>query len=278
MIRRMDNAVTRSASAHAGTLLRDWRMARRLSQLDLALDVGVSARHLSCLETGKSQPSREMLTRLADALDVPLRERNAMFVAAGFAPVYRETALTTPEMAPVRQAIDFILRQQEPYPALVMNRRWDLLFVNDAAKRVFDCIKPGGPKHGNVLRQIFDPGDMRDVVGNWEEVARDLIRHLHDEVAAVPSDLQLRALLDEVLAYPNVPAQWRARELGAAPLPLLTTTLRGNACELKFFSTFSMFGATRDVTIDELRIESMFPVDAATAELCSRLAATSPKV
>jgi len=273
MIERMDIAVTRASNAHAGTLLRDWRMARRLSQLDLALNVGVSARHLSYLETGKSQPSRDMLTRLADALDVPLRERNTMFVVAGFAPVYRESALTTPEMAPVRQAIDFILRQQEPYPAFVMNRRWDVLLVNDAVKRVFDRVKPGGPKHGNLMRQVFDPSDMRAVVGNWEVVAGDLIRHLHNEVAAVPSDVQLRALLDEVLAYPGVPAQWRTRELGAAPLPLLTTTLCGNGYEFRFLSTISTFGTTRDVTIDELRVECMFPVDAATVQLCGELAA-----
>ena len=271
----MDTLANRATSGHAGTLLRDWRTARRLSQLDLALNVGVSARHLSYLETGKSQPSREMLTRLADALDLPLRERNAMFVVAGFAPLYRETALTTPEMAPVRQAIEHILKQQEPYPAIVMNRRWDILLVNDAANRVFGRIKPGGPKHANVMRQVFDPNDMRDVILNWEEVAGDMIRHLHNEVAAAPSDTKLRALLDEVLAYPGVPAKWRTRELGAAPLPLLTTMLQGNGLELRFFSTLTTFGTTRDVTIDELRIECMFPVDDATKRLCNGLAANA---
>lgn len=261
-----------SMSSHAGALLRDWRTARRLSQLELALDVGVSARHLSFLETGKSHPSREMLARLADALHMPLRERNAMFIAAGFAPLFRETALSTPEMAPVRRAIECILQHQEPYPAIVMNRHWDVLMLNEAAKRIFTLLKNGGPKHGNVMRQVFDPEDMRDVIVNWDEVAGDLIRHLHIEVAAAPSDAKLRALLDEVLAYPGVPAQWRTRELGATPLPLLTTTLKGEGREFAFFSTISTFGTSRDVTIDELRIECMFPADEATTRLCKSLA------
>src|SRR5688572_29057518 len=125
------DTMTSASRPHAGTLLRDWRIVRHRSQLELSVDVGISARHLSYVETGKSQPSRDMMMRLADALEIPLRERNAMFVAAGFAPIYRESPLTTPEMAPVRQAIDFILRHQEPYPAIVMNRHWDVLLLNE---------------------------------------------------------------------------------------------------------------------------------------------------
>lgn len=258
--------------AHVGALLREWRAARRLSQLDLALEVGASTRHLSCVETGKAQPSRDMVARLADALGVPLRERNALLIAAGYAPEYRETALTTPQMAPIRRAVEFILEHQEPYPAFVMNRHWDTLLTNQALTRVIGLVKGGAPLHSNIVRQVFDPNDMRPFFANWEEVAGELIRHLHDEVAAAPSDTKARALLAEVLAYPGVPAHWRRREPGATPLPLLTTVFRRDNLELHFFSTLTTFGTPRDVTLDELRIECMFPADEATAEQCRALA------
>ncbi len=258
-------------AVHAGALLREWRAARRLSQLDLALEVGVSARHLSYIETGKAQPSRDMIARLADTLDMPLRERNALLMAAGYAPKYPETALGTPELAQVRRAIELILEHQEPYPAFVLNRHWDMVQANRAAARVMGFLR-GGSAHANVMRQFFDPNDVRGVVVNWEEVAGDLIRHLHDEVAAAPSDAKARALLEEVLRYPGVPSQWRTRELGAAPPPLLTVVFRKDDRELRFFSTIATFGTPRDVTLDELRIECVFPADDATAELCRALA------
>jgi transcriptional regulator with XRE-family HTH domain len=262
-----------SLPTHVGLLLREWRAVRRLSQLDLALEAGVSARHLSCVETGKARPSRDMITRLADTLDVPLRERNALLVAAGYAPQYPETALGTPELARVRQAIEFILEQQEPYPAFVLNRHWDILMANRAALRVNGYVMRGrASAHTNMIRQIFDPDDLRVAVANWDEVAGDLIHHLHQEVAASPSDLVARALLDEVLGYPGVPARWRRRELGVAPRPLLTTVLHRDRQELRFFSTITTFGTPRDVTLDELHIECCFPGDDATAELCRAIA------
>ncbi len=259
---------------HVGGLLREWRAARRLSQFELALEARVSARHLSYVETGKAQPSHEMITRLADTLEIPLRERNALLVAAGYAPQYPETALGTPALAQIRRAIELTLEHHEPYPALVINRYWDLVLTNRAGPRLFTYLR-GGTKHANVLRQVFDPNDMRAALANWEEVAGDLIRHLHDEVAAVPSDAKARALLDEVLRYPGVPAQWRTRELGAAPPPLLTVAFRKGTEELRFFSTIATFGTPRDVTLDELRIECMFPADETTAERCRALARDS---
>lgn len=260
------------SAAHVGVLLREWRAARRMSQLDLALDAGVSARHLSCVETGKSQPSREMIARLADTLEMPLRERNALLMAAGYAPKYPETALATPAFSQIRHAIECILRQQEPYPAFLLNRHWDVLMANDAAARVGHFVLRGRPgKHTNMIRQMFDPDDLRPAVANWEEVAGTLIRHLHDEVAATPSDATARALLEEALAYPGVPARWRTRDLAAAPTPLLTTVLRRDAHELRFFSTITTFGTPRDVTLDELHIECCFPMDEATTALCQAL-------
>ena len=233
------------------------------------MEANVSPRHLSCVETGKAQPSREMIARLADALTMPLRERNALLIAAGYAPKYRETELTSPEMAPVRRAIDFILQHQEPYPAIVMNRHWDILLMNEALVRIFRVLRPQGPpRHANMLRQIFDPDDMRSLIRNWEELAIDVLRHLHNQVAMAPSDTKARALLEEILEYPGVPAGWRSRELDSAPQPLLNTVFGNGDLELRFFSTISTFGTPHDVTLDELRIECSFPADDATAEFC----------
>jgi len=260
-----------------GGLLREWRAARRLSQLDLALEAGISARHLSCVETGKAQASREMLARLADTLGMPLRERNSLLVAAGFAPKYPESALATPAMAQIRNAIDAILQQQEPYPAFLLNRHWDVLGANHAAERVGNHVMRGRPsKHTNMLRQMFDPEDFRQAVVNWEEIAGSIVRHLHNEVAAAPSDTQARELLDEVLAYPGVPASWRTRDLSTAPSPLMTTVLQGDGEQLSFFSTITTFGTPRDVTLEELHIECCFPMDEATAARCRQLADEDP--
>ena len=277
MIRCVDSITPRSPpppapGAHLGVLLREWRAARRLSQLDLALEAGVSARHLSCLETGKAQPRHDMVVRLAEALGVPLRERNALLVAAGYAPRYRESALSTPQLSLAHRAIQFILAQQEPYPAFVTNRYWDVVLTNRAMIRVLTRLRPSGPRHDNVLRQIFDPLDMRPVIGNWTEVAGDAIRHLQEVVAAAPSDSRARALLDEVLGYPDVPDRWRTREPGTTPLPLMTTVLRKDDVELRFFSTLTTFATPHDVTLEELRIECMFPADEPTAALCRTLA------
>ena len=256
-----------------GALLRDWRAARGLSQLDLALEAGVSTRHLSYVETGKAQPSREMVTRLAGTLAVPLRDRNALLIAAGYAPEYPERDLDAPEMASVRQAIDYILDHQEPYPAFVLNRRWDVLRTNAAAMRIGGYLRGGATGHTNMVRQFFDPGDLRPLVVNWHDVAGDLVRHLHDEIAAAPGDTRPRALLADILAYPDVPSSWHSRALSSAAPPLLTVMFRKDGRELHFFSAITRFGTPRDVTLDELRIECTFPADEATAEFCRTLAA-----
>ncbi|SFM86093.1 helix-turn-helix domain-containing protein [Rugamonas rubra] len=270
----MDHSATRPPSpTHIGTLLREWRAARRMSQLDLALEAGLSARHLSCVETGKAQASRDTIGRLADTLAMPLRERNALMLAAGYAPSHPETALARPELAQIRQAIDCILRQQEPYPAILLNRHWDVQTTNRAAARVNRFLL--GARAGtqrNLLRQMFDPQDLRSAIVNWEEVAGNLIRHMHRVVAGAPTDLVARALLDEVLAYPGVPAGWRVRQLDSAPQPLQTTILQRDGRQLRFFSTITTFGTPRDVTLDELHIECCFPMDEETAELCRELA------
>lgn len=256
-----------------GRLLREWRSVRHSSQMDLALKAGLSPRHLSFVETGRSQPSAQMVLRLAEALDLPLRERNALLIAAGYAPQYPESPLATPELAGVRQAIDYILQQQEPYPAFLVNRYWDVLGGNAAAVRVGTALMGGrASAHGNMIRQVFDPADLRSVIANWHEVAGDLIRHLHAAVAASPGDAIARGLLEEALAYPGVPAQWRQRDLIQPPKPVLTTVFAVGGRELRFFSTITTFASVGDVTLQELHIECCFPMDEAAAGFCRALA------
>lgn len=258
-----------------GALLREWRAARRLSQLDLALETGISTRHLSCVETGKAQASRDTVSRLADALGMPLRERNALLRAAGFAAMHPERPLAAPALDRVRQAVDLILGHQEPYPAFVIDRHWNVLATNAAAVRVNQMLMDGRPgKHGNLLHQIFDPEDFRPVIVNWEEVAARFLRHLHDDVAANPSDRRTSQLLEEILAYPDVPARWRARQLEEEPSPVVTLTFNSRFGELRFFETITTFAAPYDVTLDEIRVDCTFPADERTAAVCAELAAS----
>ena len=267
------NAALPDTAPGLGSLLREWRGARRFSQLDLALAADISARHLSYVETGKSRPSREMVVRLADALTLPLRERNVLLHAAGYTAQYPETPLAAPELARIQRAIDFIIAQQEPYPAFVINRHWDIVQANAAAARVNHFLLAGrASPHANMLRHVFDPTDLRAALVNWEEVAGDLIHHLHGEIAAHPSDPVPRQLLAEVLAQPGVPQAWRQRDPGQRPSPLLTTIFEREGQRLRFFSSITVFAAPRDVTLDELRIECCFPMDDATAAFCRRLA------
>lgn len=251
-----------------GELLRTWRATRRLSQLELALEAGISSRHLSYVETGRSRPSREMVLRLADALEIPLRERNGLLLAAGFAPGYTETAIAAPEMTQVRRAVDLILRHQEPYPAFVLDRYWEVVGANEAAGRCTRFLLDRDSTETNMLRMVFSPGGIRPVVMNWEELAGDLLRHLHQQVVATPNDDRARALLAEILAYPGIPDGWRAPRLDTPSSPLLTTWFRKDGVELGFFSTLTTFGTPHDVALAELRIECNFPADEATAAVC----------
>ncbi|HXZ11815.1 MAG TPA: helix-turn-helix transcriptional regulator [Candidatus Sulfotelmatobacter sp.] len=262
-----------ASATHFGALLREWRAARRVSQLDLALAADISSRHLSCVETGRAQPSRKMVSRLAAALAIPLPERNVLLVAAGYAPGYRESGLAAPELERARRAIELILRQQEPYPAIVVSQHWDLLAANQGAKRLFGWMLGGPSPHTNIMRLSFDPAGLRPFVVNWEAAALDLVRRLHGDIAAAPSDTRARALLCDILAYPGVPPQWHDRDLGALQAPLSTITYRKDGINLTFFWTITTFGTPQEVTLEELRIECSFPTDEPTDRMCRDLAA-----
>jgi len=260
-----------------GPLLRRWRTRRRLSQLDLAVEAGVSTRHLSFIETGRAQPSREMVLLLARALDVPLRDRNDLLTTAGYAPIYRATSLEAPAMAQVRRALDFILRQQEPYPALVLDRHWNVVRVNDGSARVqavfLDPKAVAGLGPPNAMRLMFHPSGFRPFIVNWEAAAASLIQWLHRDAASGRGDDETRRLLDELLAYPGVPRQWRSLDLDASPAPFLPIEFARDGLRLRYFTTLTSLGTPHDITLQELRIESFFPADEATEDASRRLTA-----
>jgi len=256
------------ATARFGDLLRAWRTRRRLSQLDLATEAGISSRHVSFIETGRTQPSREMVLLLAAVLDVPLRDRNSLLTLAGYAPIYRETPLQAPALAQARRALDFLLRQQEPYPALVLDRHWNVIQVNEGTARVqavfLDpvAVEKLGPP--NAMRLMFHPAAFRPYIANWEATAASLIQWLHRDLVSGFDDPDTRALLDELLEYPDVPRQWRTVDLEASPLPFLSIEFRKGDLALSYFTTLTSLGTPHDITLHELRVESFFPADDAT--------------
>jgi len=271
-----ETRVNSTSQSGIGTLLQYWRRSRNLSQLALANEAQVSPRHLCFIETGRAKPSREMVLLLADALQVPLRERNALLLAAGFAPIYQETSLDAPELAAVRGALDAIMQQQEPYPAVIMNRRWDILGTNRAAARFFGYLTDGRSSgQANVVRMMFDPAGLRPMVSNWEAVAQALIRRIHRESVGGAGDDVMRALLAEVFAYPGVPAHWRAPDLATPLVPIVPIAFRKDQRTFNFFSTVTTLGTPQDITLQEIRLECFFPTDPDTARYARELASAS---
>jgi transcriptional regulator with XRE-family HTH domain len=258
-----------------GSLLRHWRLVRRVSQLALATDADISGRHLSFLETGRAQPSREMVQLLATVLDVPLAEQNNLLVAAGFAPIYGERALSAPELEHVRRVLEFILKQQEPYPAIVFDGEWNIMMRNDAADRIFSLfpiVSPIGRTAGrNAMRTIFHPDAIRQFIVNWEELAAPLLQALHRE-AADGINVAAARLRDELLTYPRVPSLWKVPDPLSVVPPLLTMRLKKDDLSLAFFSTLTMLATPRDITLQRLRIECFYPADPITEETARRLA------
>src|SRR5215207_7152336 len=255
--------MTAVATAPIGDQLRHWRTRRRMSQLDLALEAGVSARHLSFLETGRSRPSREMVLRLAEELEVPLRDRNQLLLAAGFAPAYEERPLEAPEMEPVRRAVAQVLTGHEPFPAAVVDRWRNLVAANRNVSLFLDGVDPRLLEPpANVLRLSLHPDGMAPRIVNLAEWRGHLLDRLRREVAAT-ADGRLSALLEEVEGFPRPRDAAPPRPpQGAIAVPLV---LRHGDRELTFFSTVATFGTAVDVTVAELSIEAFFPADAPTA-------------
>ena len=253
-----------------GEQLRDWRQRRRLSQLALAGDVDMSTRHLSFIETGRASPSRDMLLRIAEQLDVPLRERNVLLVAAGFAPVFRERSLDAPELQAARKAVDLVLAGHAPYPALAVDRHWTLIAANDAINRLLTGVdrKLLAPPV-NVLRVSLHPDGLAPRIVNLAEWRAHLLDRLRHQIE-VTADPVLAALADELRDYP-APARKSpsANDHAGVVVPL---ALRTGDVTLSLFSTTTVFGTPVDVTLSELALEAFYPADAATAEVLRRMA------
>jgi transcriptional regulator with XRE-family HTH domain len=257
-----------------GDLLREWRQRRRLSQLDLALEADISTKHLSFVESGRAQPSREMVLHLAERLEVPLRERNVLLVAAGFAPVFRERPLSDPALASARHAIDVVLKGHEPYPALAVDRHWTMVAANAAVGALIAGIAPSQLEPPvNVLRLSLHPEGLAPRIANLAEWRAHLLERLRRQVE-VSADPVLAKLHEELRAYP-VPAAARGRkptrggDFADVVVPFRYVTETGT---LSFFSTTTVFGTPVDVTLSELALEAFFPADAATAEALRGLA------
>jgi transcriptional regulator with XRE-family HTH domain len=246
--------------------LRGWRRRRGLSQLDLALRADISQRHLSFLELGRAAPSRDMVVRLTTALDVPLRQQNALLLAAGFAPVWRESPLNEVELSGVSEALDYMLAQQEPYPAVVVDRHWNLLRANGGAARLVEFLVGPLPSDAkvNLADALVGPDVLRPFLLNWAEVVRHFIRSVEADAAADGRPETL-VLLERLLAYDGVRALLKPAPMETVAGPVLPMHFTKDGVSLKLFTTIATLGTPQDVTLQELRVESFFPMDRDTA-------------
>jgi transcriptional regulator with XRE-family HTH domain len=250
------------------SVLRWWREHRRLSQIELAARARISQRHLSFLELGRASPSRDMAMRLAVSLEIPLRQQNAMLVAAGFAPVWRETAFSAPELAEVRRAIEYIMAQQEPFPAVVVDRHWNLLTANAGMANLVAFLLGPLPADAkvNLADALVAPNVLRPFLVNWEEVVRYFI-HTVEADAAADGMRETAALLARLMAYKDVRATMQADASNTDAGPVLPMHFCKDKTSLDLFTTIATLGTPRDITAQELRIESFFPVNEDTARV-----------
>jgi transcriptional regulator with XRE-family HTH domain len=255
-----------------GTLLKQWRDRRSLSQLDLAVISQVSQRHISFLESGRAKPSQKMVLQLATVLEIPLRHQNLMLSMAGFAPIHTETDLSAPEMISISKALNFILRQQEPYPAIVIDRYWNLLLANKGTTRLLNMfIDPDKLQtlfcidgKINLMRVTFDPQGLRPFIDNWEELVGYLLQRVHREANSSIESEQSTLLFDELISYPGVAEIWSCSNHSPQNDLILTTHFKKHDLELRFFATISTLGTPYDITLQEMRIECLFPADEVT--------------
>jgi transcriptional regulator with XRE-family HTH domain len=266
---------TGSSDAGVGSTLREWRERRRLTQLELALDAGTSARHLSFVETGRSKPGRELLLRLAEQLEVPFRERNQLLLAAGHAPAFPDRSLDDPMLAPVREAIDLILNGHEPYPAVVVDRAWNLVAANSAVRSLTETVEIAPElltPPVNLLRIGFHPRGLGPLVVNLDEWRARFLERLERQVA-ITGDGALNALIDEVASYPAPPPRPDALADHEASSMLGPIRIRApDGSELIFFGMFATFDTPFDVVTSELAVELLFPANRRTADALKELA------
>lgn len=270
--------MAQAAARDFSDVCREWRKFRKLSQLDLALAANVSQRHVSWLETGRSAPSREMVIRLADAMDIPLRERNGLLQAAGYSAAYRESRLDDPLMAPVLGAIESILDHHEPLPAIVVDRFWNVKMKNRAAELLLGLggdvrelmRDSGGGDEVNLAWLTVHPQGLRRFITNWEQAAPAFVRRLRSEARAA-IDPELRSRIEAIIALAGVDGDERPDQ--EQLLPVLPLEVAAGELELRLFTVMSTIGTPQDITADELRVEAFYPADDATARFFSDAAA-----
>ncbi|HRP78546.1 MAG TPA: helix-turn-helix transcriptional regulator [Aquamicrobium sp.] len=262
----------RSGQAGVGAMIREWRQRRRLSQLDLALEAEISQRHLSFMESGRARPSREMVLRLAEHMAVPLRQRNHLLLAAGFAPTYGERELDDPVFRPALAAVELVLKGHEPYPAIAVDRNWNMVLTNASAAPFLEGIDEPSllSPPVNALRLALHPGGLAPRIVNLGEWRAHLLDRLRRQIDAT-ADPALAALERELSSYPGAPGRI-ARSCDPASQIAVPMRVRINGETLSFISTVTVFGTPLDVTLSELAIESFFPADAATGAFLRKLA------
>ena len=272
------NPYTKQPPRELGALLRHWRDTRGKSQLDLSIDAGVSQRHISFIESGRSLPGRQTLLDFAQALDIPLRDRNTLLLAAGYAPIYSEGAWNAPEMQSITKALERVLRQHEPFPALVMDRYWYVTLKNDAAPRFFNCFidleKREPPR--NLLHLMFDPAGMRPYIANWEDVAAGLFQRVYRESVGRVVDEKTKELLEALQAYPDVKTEWRKPQ-SLSTLPFIPISFVKKGKTLNFFSMVTTVGTPLSIAAQELRMECLFPADEESEKHYLKMIATKSK-
>jgi transcriptional regulator with XRE-family HTH domain len=257
---------TTIAGRGLGGLLREWRGRRGLSQLDLATAARTTQRHLSFIESGRAAPSREMILRLAATMDVPLRQQNALLLAAGYAPAWSERALSEPALAMISRALDHMLAQQEPFPAFVVDRRWNLLRVNTGAVRLTEFLLgpiPADAEPANLAVALMSSRGLRPFIANWPEVALYFLRGVQTD-AHVDGTPATAELLERLLSLPDVSALSEGWPFEEGQPPVLPIHFRRDETLLRLFTTIATLGTPRDVTVQEIRIECFFPADEAT--------------
>ena len=259
-----------------GDLLKEWRGLRRRSQLDVSVDSGISQRQISFIESGRSVPSRSTLMHIAEALDIPFRERNVLLLAAGYAPLYSNAAWNSDEMKSINKALERVLAQHEPYPAIVMDRYWNVLLTNSAAPRFFNCFidMSTRPSPRNMLHLIFDPQGMRPFIANWQSLAKAMIQRVYRETVGHIVDQQTKDLVASLLAYPEVQSDWRAPETTGA-LPMIPLSFVKDGAMMNYFSLLTTVGTPQTIAAQELRVECMYPADDETEALHAQLLAAS---
>ncbi|MDH3643979.1 MAG: helix-turn-helix transcriptional regulator [Gammaproteobacteria bacterium] len=276
----MSESTTASANIDFGSVLRDWRRHRRMSQLDLSTHSGISQRHISFLETGRSNPSRGMVLALSDSLDIPLRERNTLLQRAGFAAAYAEQPLEDAQVRVFREALQATLDHHEPYPAMVLDGRWNLVMANDAALRFFSLFvdpfaaleRMGAPTEFQMVRLCLSDLGLKPYIENWQELTYSFLQRARRALVVNPNDALLPGLIEEILRHPEAPPNWQKPDWSTPPAPAMTMNLAHEGGRYALFTMLAHFGTPQNVTIEELSVETFYPADETTRDLLIELA------